>query len=144
MHHRTPAWLSAKLRLSKRYGAATLAVLVMVLVIALSVRDAFVRPYVGDTLAVVLLYCAVLSVLELPRAKVALGALAVALLVELAQAFQLVERLGLADVAFARVVLGTYCDLRDVVAYAAALPLLALAERSATSGAVRAGRTAGL
>lgn len=133
MHHRPSAWLTAKLRLSKRYGAATLAVLAVELVIALLVRDAFVRPYVGDTLAVVLLYCAVLSVLELPRVKVALGALAVALLVELAQAFALVERLGLADVAFARVVLGTYCDVHDVIAYTAALPLLAFAEHGATS-----------
>jgi hypothetical protein len=65
--------------------------------------------------------------------KVALGALAVALLVELAQAFSLVERLGLADVAFARVVLGTYCDVHDVLAYTAALPLLALAERAVTT-----------
>lgn len=144
MRYRSHTWLGSRLRLAKGYSASTLAVLAVEVVIALFVRDAFVRPYVGDTLAVALLYCAVLSVLELPRAKVALGALAVALLVELAQAFQLVERLGLADVAFARVVLGTYCDLRDVVAYAAALPLLALAERSATSGAVRAGRTAGL
>jgi hypothetical protein len=114
-------------------------VLAAEVLIALWVRDAFVRPYVGDTLAVVLMYCAVLSVLELPRAKVALGALGCALVVELAQAFQLVERLGLADVAIARVVLGTYCDVRDVIAYTAALPLLALAERR-----VRNEHTAGL
>jgi hypothetical protein len=131
--HRPLTWLSARARISRGYGAAALAVLAVEVVIALCVRDAFVRPYVGDMLAVVLLYCAVLSVLELPRAHVAAGALGVALLVELAQAFQLVERLGLADVAFARVVLGTYCDVHDVVAYAAALPLLALAERGATS-----------
>jgi hypothetical protein len=128
-----------------RYAVATLAVLAVELVIALFVRDAFVRPYVGDTLAVVLLYCAVLSVLELPRASVALGALGVALFVELTQAFTLVDRLGLGEVAIARVVLGTYCDGHDIVAYAAALPLLALMERATTSrAAVRTERTAGL
>jgi hypothetical protein len=133
MLNRSFAWLAARLRFSKRYGGAAIAVLAVELVIALFVRDAFIRPYVGDTLAVVLLYCTVLAALELPRAHVALGVLGVALLVELAQAFSLVERLGLADVAFARVVLGTYCDARDVLAYTAALPLLALAERAATS-----------
>lgn len=129
--HRLLTWLSARLRISKAYGMAALAVLAVEVFIALALHDDFIRPYVGDTLAVVLLYCTALAVLELPRVKVALGALGVALLVELAQAFSLVDRLGLADVAFARVVLGTYCDAHDVVAYTAALPLLALAERAA-------------
>lgn len=136
MRHRSLTWLGSRLRLAKGYGAAALAVLGAEVVIALCVRDAFVRPYVGDMLAVVLLYCGVLSVLELPRARVAAGALGVALLVELAQAFQLVDRLGLGDVSFARVVLGTYSDIHDVIAYAAALPVLALAERALRPGVV--------
>ena len=115
-------------RLSKGYCAAALLVLAIELVIALFVRDAFVRPYVGDTLAVVLLYTAALAVLELPRATVALGSLGVALLVDLGQGMGLLDWLGLADVTVARVVLGTFCDPHDCVAYAAALPLIALCD----------------
>lgn len=131
---RSQRWSIARLRLAKGYGAAALLVLAVELIIALFVRDAFVRPYVGDTLAVVLLYAAVLAVLELPRAAVALGALAVALLIELGQGLGLLETLGLADVTVARVVLGTYCDPHDCVAYAAALPLIALTDPSGRCG----------
>lgn len=129
-------WLTNKLRFSKGYGAATLLVLAIEVVIALFVRDTFVRPYVGDTLSVVLLYGAVLTVLELPRAKVAIGSLAVALLIELGQGLGLLELLGLAEVTAARVILGTYCDPHDCVAYAAALPLIALADPSVRCGSL--------
>jgi hypothetical protein len=122
-------WLKRRMRFSACYFAWTCGVVAIELYIALAVDDAFVRPYVGDTLAVVLLYVAALSVLDVRRSGAALGALAVAWLVELGQYMHLVDRLGLAEVAFARVVLGTFGDVRDLVAYTAALPLIALTER---------------
>jgi len=126
-------WLKQRSRFSKHYFAWTCAVVATEAFIALALHDDFVRPYVGDTLAVVLLYVAQLSVLELRRSSAALGALAVACVVELGQCVHIVDRLGLADVAVARVVLGTFGDLHDVVAYTAALPLIALAERVAAA-----------
>jgi hypothetical protein len=119
------------MRFSRGYLAWTGLVLATELFIALEMDDAFVRPYVGDTLAVVLLYAALRSVLELSGVAATLIALAIAYGVELAQYFHAVDRLGLSDVAFARVVLGTYCDPRDFLAYTAAVPLIALAERVA-------------
>jgi hypothetical protein len=125
------AWLKRLLRFSAPYFSWTCAVLATELFIALAVDDDFVRPYLGDTLAVVLLYVALLSVLDVRRLHAALGALAVAWLVEVGQYLHIVDRLGLTDVIVARVVLGTFGDVHDLVAYTAALPLIALAERFA-------------
>jgi hypothetical protein len=117
------------MRFSKRYFALTSLVLVVETFIALAMDDAFVRPYVGDTLAVVLLYAALLSALPLRRLHAAVLAFLCACGVELAQAFDAVERLGLSHVPAARVILGTHFDPYDLCAYAAALPLLVVLER---------------
>lgn len=119
------------MRFSKPYLVATALIVGVELFIALAMHDDFVRPYVGDTLAVALVYAALLGVLSIRRRTAALVALAVAYAVELGQGFQLVERLGLGELTIARVVLGTYCDPRDVVAYTAALPLIGLTEHAA-------------
>jgi len=117
------------LRLHRRYAALAMAVAVTELLIACFVRDDFVRPYLGDTLAVILVYAAALGALELPRPRVALFALAVACALELGQALRLWAWLGLEEGAVATVILGTFYDPRDLVAYAAALPLIAVLER---------------
>lgn len=123
--------IKLRVRFSKRYFTWTCAVLAVELFIALALHDDFVRPYVGDTLAVVLVYAALLSVLEVRRVSAALGALVVAFTVELGQYVHIVDRLGLMDVTAARVVLGTFGDVHDLVAYTAALPVIAFAERVA-------------
>jgi uncharacterized membrane protein len=44
-------------RFSPRYFALTLLVFGIELFIALAVRDALIRPFIGDALVVVLIYC---------------------------------------------------------------------------------------
>lgn len=114
-----------KLRWNRRYATLAAAIAFIELAIACFARDEFVRPYLGDTLAVILLYAAVLAVLELPRARVAVLAFAFACALELGQALQLWALLGLAPDAPLTVILGTFYDPRDLIAYAAALPLIA-------------------
>lgn len=118
-----------KLRFSRRYATLAAAIALTELVIACFVRDDFVRPYLGDTLAVILLYAALLAWLELPRARVAACSLAVACALELGQALQLWAWLGLERDAALTVILGTFYDPKDLIAYAAALPLLGMLER---------------
>jgi hypothetical protein len=118
-----------KLRFDRRYATLAAAIALTELLIAGFVRDRFVRPYLGDTLAVILLYAAVLSALELPRWRVALLAVSVGCALELGQALRLWAWLGLDEHAVASVVLGTFYDPRDLLAYAAALPLIAALER---------------
>lgn len=100
------------------YAALTLLVLAVEVLIALYVHDDVIRPFVGDALVVVLLFCALRTVL--PRASGAALAAAVLLLacaVEVSQAFDLVALLGLADNRLASVVLGRTFSGWDFAAY---------------------------
>ena len=112
------------------YAAATLALLLTEVAIALFVHDRVVRPHGGDSLAVALVYCALRAVTGL-RWPVALGvALAVACLIELGQLVGLLSMLGLADVRVARVVLGSGFDPADFGAYALGALGVAVVERA--------------
>ncbi len=100
--------------------------------IALFFRDAFVRPYLGDTLAVMLVYAGLRAVLRIGVVPAAVAALAIAFAVEFGQLFGLLDLLGLRDVPVARVVLGSGFDLMDLLAYTAGAVLVLLIERRRT------------
>lgn len=112
-----------------RYLAVSLALLAVLVYIAVDVRDAFVRPFLGDVLAVAWVYVTARVVLELPRHVVAAGALALACLLELGQYFELVTRLGLEEHALARTLLGATFDVLDLLAYALGWALVLGVER---------------
>ncbi len=98
--------------------------------IALYVHDHFVRPFVGDVLVVILLYAFVRTFLEPARPWVlALAILIFAYLIEVAQYFSFVSRLGLADIAPVRIILGSTFDARDLLAYTLGFGLILLGSR---------------
>lgn len=101
------------------YGVAALILLVVEVLIALFVKDQFVRPYLGDVLAVMLVYAALRAATPLRLASALSIALTIALVIEIAQALNLLAALGLADNRLARVVLGGAFDMLDLAAYAA-------------------------
>ena len=106
------------MRLHRGYALAAMALFGIEVCIALFVRDSFVRPVLGDVLAVMLVYCAVLAVFDLPRTAAAILAFAVGTIVEVLQYLDALTLLGLQDNALARVVLGTTFSWGDLVAYA--------------------------
>lgn len=112
-----------------RYALAALLLFLIEVAIALWVRDRFVRPYLGDVLAVILVYLALRAVTGLRVAPAALAAFLVGLLVEIGQAVDLLGHLGLADQRIARVVLGTSFSIADIICYAAGAAIVLLAER---------------
>lgn len=67
---------------NRKYFALASLVFVMEVCIALFVKDKFVRPYVGDVLVVILMYCFVKSFFKWNVNTVALGVLAFAFLIE--------------------------------------------------------------
>ena len=85
--------------------------------IALFLHDRIIRPYMGDLLVVILLYCLVKSFLKLRPMPAALAVLAFAYLIEILQYFQIVEVLGLQHSKLARVVIGTSFEWIDMLAY---------------------------
>lgn len=100
------------------HAVAALVLLAVELVIALFVRDAFVRPYLGDVLAVMLVFMAIRAVFRVGAGAAAIMSLAVGVLIELGQLVGILRILGLWDHAWLRVVLGTGFDVKDLLAYA--------------------------
>ncbi|VFQ46444.1 DUF2809 domain-containing protein [Desulfoluna butyratoxydans] len=106
-----------KLKIDWRYARLFVGMFLVELVIALFVRDAFIRPFVGDALVVVLLYLFFRSFLVCDKAKLVTGVLVFAWAVEVGQYFNLVDVLGLQGNRVARVVIGSTFDVMDLLAY---------------------------
>lgn len=96
--------------------------------IALFVHDRFVRPYLGDVLVVILLYCLIRAVF--PKGFLLLpGAIFLfAVGVEVLQYFHFVEKIGLGRFTLARVLLGTSFSFWDILCYFVGCLLCALFE----------------
>ncbi len=111
------------------YFIASIVLFAIEVLIALFVHDQFVRPYVGDYLVVILLYCCVRSFFSWPVTHVAIACLLFSYLIEMLQYFQLVELLHLQQYRWARVIIGTYFTWTDMVAYTLGIGTVLLAER---------------
>jgi hypothetical protein len=110
------------------YALAALILFAIEVLIALFVRDAFIRPYVGDVLAVILVYCALRAVTRLGVAPAIAITLAIALAIEFAQLLHLLDVLGLRSNRIAATLLGGSFDWLDLAAYAAGTLIAAAAE----------------
>ncbi len=104
-----------------RYILSFLAILVVEVIIALFVRDRFIRPYGGDVLVTVLLCC--LIRIFFPNStsfwlkSMPLWVFLFAATVEGLQYFNYVTLLGLGDIGFFRILLGTSFSWVDIVCY---------------------------
>ena len=100
------------------YLLAAIILFAVEVVIALFVRDAFIRPYVGDVLAVALVYTVLRAATPLSL-RSALGlTLVIAVMIEIAQAAKILGALGLGDNELARIIFGGSFDWMDLIAYA--------------------------
>lgn len=117
------------MRFDTRYAVFTLALLLTEIAIALFVRDAIIRPYVGDALAVVLVYAGLRTITRLRVVPAATLALLIAFVIEFAQYFRLLDQLGLSGNRWARIILGSGFDPQDFVAYTAGAVTVLLVER---------------
>lgn len=86
--------------------------------IAAFAHDRFVRPYLGDSLAVLLVYCFIRAAAGLGRFRSATVAFSIACVIEFGQRIGLLHLLGLEHWTLARIVLGTGFDWWDFIAYA--------------------------
>ena len=96
------------------YAAAFAALLGIEVVIALFVHDSFVRPYLGDVLAVVTVYCGARIIFAVKPRFLSIWVTALAFAVELLQLTDLSERVG----SITAVILGSTFDIKDLLCYA--------------------------
>jgi hypothetical protein len=98
------------------FGFAILTFIIEVL-IALYIHDPFVRPYLGDVLVVILMYCFLKSFLKLPVLTVAVAVLIFSFTIEFLQYLNIVATLGLEKSKIARTVIGTSFSWIDFLTY---------------------------
>ncbi|WP_298156857.1 DUF2809 domain-containing protein [Flavobacterium sp.] len=80
-------------------------------------HDQLVRPYFGDLLVVILLYCFVKSFFNFNWFKTAMGVLLFSYVIEVSQYFHLIVHLGLKNSLAAKLILGSGFAWMDLVAY---------------------------
>ncbi len=109
--------------------AIAFAVLLLIEIgIARFVRDTFLRPYGGDVLVVILLYCLIRSFFPRRFPLLPVGLFVFATMVEVLQYFQFLERVGLGDYRFITVIGGTTFSVMDLVCYGVGCLLCGIVE----------------
>lgn len=121
------------------YLITTVILLAVEVLIALFVHDAFVRPYVGDVLVVIVIYTFIRIFMPEGCRLLPLYVFIFSAGVELLQLFNIVEVLGLGDNAFFRVLIGSVFDIKDVICYATGCIILGgyefiMGKRATSSG----------
>lgn len=105
-----------KLRLI--YGVLSIVILGIEILIALFVRDAFIRPYGGDILVTLLLCCMVRSIVPEKIRWLPLLVFLFSLAVEVGQYFDFATLLGLSKNPVLRIALGSSFSVADILCYA--------------------------
>lgn len=111
-----------------KYAIAAIVLLGIEVLIALFVHDAFIRPYFGDVLVVVVIYAFVRIIVPNKCALLPLWIFIFAAGTEISQYFHFVELLGLGNIKFFRVLMGSVFDVKDVICYAVGCVFLGVYE----------------
>jgi len=102
---------------NKKYCSICLTLFVVEVFIAVYVHDDIIRPYAGDLLAVIFLYCGIKSIINAPVKKTAISVLLFSFILEISQYFHILYYAGLQNCKLANVVLGNSFAWIDLLAY---------------------------
>lgn len=114
---------------SFKYLFLTICLFFIELAIALFVKDTIIRPFVGDVLVVVLIYCFLRIFLRIDYWKIAFGVLLFACLIEIGQYFDYVKLLGLENNRILSIAMGRTFEWTDFLAYFTGFCLIILGEK---------------
>ncbi|GAK15779.1 LOW QUALITY PROTEIN: hypothetical protein JCM19053_3168 [Vibrio sp. JCM 19053] len=106
-----------RLQFSAKKWTEKLGVFITLVVIALYVRDSFIRPTFGDVLVVVWLYYFLASLFSMPVNWMVSLVVLIAFAVELGQLLQVAAWLGIESSSPLAVILGATFDWKDLLAY---------------------------
>jgi len=100
------------------YFILFLLLLATELVIAVYLKDGFIRHTFGDYLVVILMYCFIKSFIPIKPVYLAVGVLAFSFFIEFLQLFKVLKFIGLEQSSLANIILGSTFHLSDLLAYA--------------------------
>ena len=120
--------MKKKSKIRFAYAVATLLLLITEVLIALYVRDDFIRPYVGDVLVVIVIYTFIRIFIPEKCRVLPILVFIFAACVEVLQYFDLVSILGAENNTFLRILLGSVFDYKDIICYAVGCIVLGIYE----------------
>lgn len=112
-----------------KYFVIAVFLFLLEVLIAVYLHDEIIRPYIGDLLVVILLYCFIKSFVNISVMKAALLVLLFSYTIELLQYLNLIKFLGLQHSRLANIVLGNYFEWIDLVAYTLGIAIVLLIEK---------------
>ena len=116
-------------KFNKRYYLWAVLLLITEVLIALHLHDSFIRPFGGDVLVVILLYCMIKSIIDIKVNTAAITVLLIAYTIEVLQYFNIVYVLGWGNSSMARTIIGTTFTWSDILAYTIGTIMVLLTER---------------
>ena len=129
--------MSSILKFNRLYFVLTLLLFAIEILIAKYAHDQIIRPYIGDLLVVMLIYCFVKSFLASPYLITAVAILAFSYVIETLQYFHIVNLLGLEKSKLARIVIGTSFEWIDLIAYTLGIAIVVYLETASTKRKVK-------
>lgn len=111
------------------YAVSFAVVLIIEILIALFVRDSFIRPYGGDILVTILICCFMRMIFMEKIPLLPLWVFLFAVTVEVLQYFDIVSILGLGGIKFFVVLVGNSFSVIDILCYAIGCLLFHLREK---------------
>jgi Rad3-related DNA helicase len=120
--------MSSILKFNWNYFIVAFLLFGVEVLIAMFAHDQIIRPYFGDFLVVILIYCFVKSFLDTPFLKTAIAVLVFSFALEALQYFDIVTKMGLGHSKFARTVIGTSFEWIDLIAYTLGIVLVIYVE----------------
>jgi hypothetical protein len=120
-------------KFQKTYFFLALLIFMIEVLIALYIHDDFIRPYVGDFLVVILIYCVLKSIWNTSYLVVAVSTLLFSYFVEFTQYLKLINLLGWQNSRIAPLFLGTSFSWIDIIAYTLGIALVLIIEKLRSS-----------
>jgi Protein of unknown function (DUF2809) len=115
---------------NKNYFLLTILLFAIEICIAKYIEDDIIRPYIGDMLVVILIYCFVKSFVTTKIIPTAIAVLLFSYFIEALQYFKIVEVLGLQEYKMARIIIGTSFSWVDILMYTIGIIIVLVVEKT--------------
>jgi hypothetical protein len=116
--------ITNKLIFNRHYFYSTVLLFLLEVYIAVFIDDRFIRPFVGDVLVVILIYCFVKSFWKVRSNIAAVSVFIFACAIEGLQYLNLIDKLGLRQYRLLVIIWGSTFDWNDILAYALGTALI--------------------
>ena len=117
------------LKFHSRYFIFSAIIFVVEVFIAIFIHDGIIRPYVGDFLVVILIYCFIKSFFNFGVLPTAIFVLLFSYTIESLQYFKVVEKLGLKNYKIVRIIMGTSFEWSDILVYTLGIATVLIIEK---------------